>query len=517
MVRVLLVLITYHLSLITSAAQDRRFLHYDCMGVGALHSSPTATHHSPSSLHRLTAISTQWDSTRVYPVAVVLVAFADRAFSVEDPADRYNRLFNEEGYNEGVGPGCVADYFRSQSNGLFNLSFDIYGPVTLKKNCKNGGDYNYGSEDFKVATQQLVDSLKASSQETDFSRYDWDGDGYSEPFIYIYAGYGGNETVNEGQGYIWPNTSDFSTVVLNKPGEKSLKLMEYSASAELWSNDQSCGIGTICHEFCHTLGLPDLYPTSGDEFSVVDDWDLMDGGNYIDGGWCPPNFSAHEKMLFGWLKPEELTVPTAIDSLMPVAEGGKAYIVRTEQPNEFFLIENRQWRGWDLRTPGHGLLISHVDYDKWQWEYNSVNVRKDHHRYELVHADNLDYNEWEAIYAKGSQYIGGHSRYLSGTPYPFINDSVVNRALTDSTIPAATTFCGTGLLGKPITNITEHEGGSVSFRFMDEIPDGISDLTTHPSPLTPHSSLLFDLQGRRVQGTPRKGLYLRNGKKYIYR
>ena len=494
------------------SAQGRRFLRYNCI-------APTANNpSSPSGDKRgaprmLPTIKTQWDSTRVYPIAVVLVQFNDKTFSSEAPQDRYNRMFNEEGYNEGVGPGCVAEYFRCQSGGLFKPQFDVYGPVTIDKGYKDNG--SHGANSFVQATRLLADSLlQADSLNTDFSRYDWDNDGRAEAFIYVYAGYGGNESSNKVEGCIWPNTGTFSTVTLPTLQEEqpTITLRDYSASAELWSSDRSCGIGTICHEYTHSLGLPDIYPTSGSEYSVCDEWDLMDGGNFINDGWCPCNYSVHAKMLMGWLEPEELAEPADIDSLKPLADGGKAYIIRTESSNEFFLLENRQWNGWDLRTPGHGLLISHVDYDASLWSGNRVNTQADHHHYDLVHADNLSYTEWEEIFSKGNQYIGGHSRYLSGTPYPLLTDSIENRALTDESLPAATTFSGTELLGKPITAITENDDATISFLFMGGDPLGIrnlSPLTTHHSPLT------YDLMGRPITSPSYRGLVIKQGKKYI--
>ncbi len=68
-----------------------------------------------------------FDPERTYRVPVVLVSFSDMDFTMESPAEYYNRLFNEQGFNEGAGRGCVADYFREQSGGRLNLSFDIYG------------------------------------------------------------------------------------------------------------------------------------------------------------------------------------------------------------------------------------------------------------------------------------------------------------------------------------------------------------------------------------------------------
>ncbi|MBO4596795.1 MAG: hypothetical protein J5676_02795 [Bacteroidaceae bacterium] len=53
----------------------------------------------------------KFDPDKIYRVPVVLISFNDLDFSMDAPADYYNRIFNEYGYNEGVGPGCVAELF----------------------------------------------------------------------------------------------------------------------------------------------------------------------------------------------------------------------------------------------------------------------------------------------------------------------------------------------------------------------------------------------------------------------
>lgn len=489
-------LVICHLSPITSSAQT--IIRGNCL--------PDVTDGDVAAargVRHLPAINTHWDADRIYPVAVVLIEASDTTFSVEEPHDFYNRIFNEHEYNERNGKGCVADYFRDQSNGLFNMEFHIYGPVKVSQPMRVKSGKNYGRSSFMEAVQMVIDS----NPDVDFTQYDWDGNGYVEQVVIVYAGFGGNETNKLADGCIWPNTSSFNTVMA--PG---VKFSNYTASPELWaSNSQSCGIGTICHEFSHSLGLPDLYPTSPDAgYSVVDEWDLMDGGNFCDRGWCPPNYSAHEKMLLGWMTPEELTEPAAINNLQPVAEGGKAYIVRTEgNPNEFFLIENRQWNGWDLRAPGHGLLICHVDYLASVWSGNTVNNRQNHRRYEYVPADNWNYDQWDTyISANTSTYYNGHNRHLSTTPYPYQTEDFLNNALTDSTIPAAVTFSAPGLLSKPITDIVENEDGTVSFQFMATL-SGIVDVDQMS--LVSRPSRRYDLQGRRVDASYR-GLVICNGR-----
>ena len=78
-----------------------------------------------------------FDPQKTYRQPVILVTCIDADFSMADPANFYNRVFNERGYNEGVGIGCVADYVRDQSGGRLNVKFDIYGPV--KVDLKAGG------------------------------------------------------------------------------------------------------------------------------------------------------------------------------------------------------------------------------------------------------------------------------------------------------------------------------------------------------------------------------------------
>ena len=437
---------------------------------------------------KLSPMTIEWDSTKVYRSPVVLISFSDRDFHPDFSVAYYDSLFNVRGFNKGKGKGCVADYFREQSGGLLNLQFDVFGPVKVPYAMKKG-ENSYTSI-FSEAVKKIVDSLQV-----DLSTYDWDGDGTAEQVACITAGYGGNDSSKEASGCIWPRTGTFTTI-----STPTGSISKFTASCEMWASDErSCGIGTICHEFTHCLGLPDLYPTSGSEYSVLDEWSLMDGGNYINKGWCPPNFSPHEKMLMGWLTPIELTEATRIDSLKPVSEGGETYRV-SHTDNEYYLLQNRQWTGWDLRTPGHGLLIWHVDYLQSAWKANTLNNSPSHHRYELVHADNMDYNDWDVLVGNNSPYVGGHSTILSTSPYPLTGDERENRRLTDTSTPAAQMFnrndSGSNMLSKPIVHIEESEEGLISFDFMkgEDIADGIANVAAKPADPCGY----YDLSGRKI-------------------
>ena len=444
-----------------------------------------------------------WDAGSTYRQLVVLVSFDDCDFSWEDPQATYHEMFNTPGYNLRDGKGCVADYFCDQSNGLLNLAFDVYGPYKTHSKVKTGSsDGNDGHGAFREATRMLMDE----HPEIDFSVYDWNGDGYVEQVVYVYAGYSGNQSTIKDEGYIWPSTGSFSSIS-TKDG---YQISHYSASGELWVNNSSCGIGLICHEFSHCFGLPDVYPTSArvSDFSIVDEWDVMDGGTATNYGWCPPNYSPLEKMIMGWLTPTELTTDTTITDIKTIAEGGEVYMIR-HTDDEFFLLENRQWNGWDYGLPGYGLVVYHVNFISDLWQSNVVNNVQGKPNYSLVAADERTYTDWfDEILASEvkNPYVDTkrrlNSRILSTAPYPWQQD--------DNCVDEVTLFDD-----KSLCDITQHEDGTVSFTFHASGSD-ISHVKNETK-----AAGVYTLSGVKVsddgqtEGLP-KGVYIVNGCKIIH-
>ncbi|MCR5271189.1 MAG: M6 family metalloprotease domain-containing protein [Prevotella sp.] len=463
---------------------------------------------------RLPAINQTWDSTRIYKQLVVLLQFKGDStyFKTEKPRELYDSLFNVPGYHQRNGAGCVADYFKCQSNGLFNLEFDVYGPYTVSKKSQpienpNKETRNYGKDALAEATQLFL----ADHPEIDYSQYDWNGNGYMNQILFVYAGYTGNIRSEKSYGHIWPHTSSYKTITT--PDE--IKISDYTASAELWVNDTSCGIGTICHEFSHSLGLPDIYPTNGWLYSAVDEWDLMDGGNFTNYGWCPPNYSPQEKMAMGWLKPIELTEPASIIGLKSIADEGEIYIIK-HTDEEYYLLENRQWKGFDYALPGKGLLIWHILYRPNEWSSNTPNNTNGELHYELVNADDLDFSEWEQLIKQRgwSSYQNSHRRnnyHLSSSAYPCITDSISlrNDSLTNTSVPASVMItrnaAGENLLSKPITDIRMTEDGLISFNFMGGDPEILE--VKHPFN-DRKVALYYQLDGTLHQQNSKKGIYI---------
>jgi M6 family metalloprotease-like protein len=120
-----------------------------------------------------------------------------------------------------------------------------------------------------------------------YADYDWDGDKEVDQVFIVYAGYG------EAQGApaetIWPHESvlggTWDALTLD-----NVTLNTYACGQELAGKDSSdgthlAGIGTICHEFSHCLGLPDFYDTdantgANDTNYGTGTFDLMCGGSY---------------------------------------------------------------------------------------------------------------------------------------------------------------------------------------------------------------------------------------------
>ena len=463
--KIILLVLTALLPLCVLAQEEWEVRHGGCLPTGL----PQHSYANSSPLlssRRLPAINDQWDATRVYKQAVILIEFDeltdeasdDTKFSKENPAEYYDRLFNEPGFSERHSKGCVADYYREQSGGLLNLSFDVYGPITVHQKAQpydapDDKTRNYGRASFIEATNKVIDA----NPDINWKQYDWNGDGYVNQVIYVYACYSGN-TGQTSYGYIWPNTSTFSAIT----APDGTKIRDYSSSGERWPTSSVilCGLGTICHEFTHSLGLPDLYRTDISDNVILDMWDLMDGGNFTNYGFCPPNYTPMEKILLGWKEPEELTEPTTV--------------------------------GWDEGVPGKGLCVYHVIWNAEKWSSNKVN-NGDVQGYTLVHADGLDYYQWKEL-------LGGKIKYakngmmnnlaLSTTPFPYL----------PSEVDAVTSF--ELVEGKPVTNIQLDSDGKISFDFKGGAT-GIRSVNTLHSPYT-----YYDLQGCGVENPVRGQLYI---------
>ena len=453
---------------------------------------------------------------------VILAEFPDRKFKTANNHEKYEQILNAPGYTTSEGfRGSVADYFRDQSGGKFNLTFDVAGPYTAAHNAKYYGENDEDGNDL-YAHVLVAEMCQAADEEIDFSNYDWDGDGEAEEVFVVYAGKG--EADNYDENYIYPHMWSLALAGLDSLLFDGTLVDIYACSNEISSSGRINGIGTFCHEFSHCMGFPDFYDITYRGQFGMGYFDLMSGGNYTGNSFCPVGYTAYEKMTCGWTIPYELSNEDVIvDSLKPISEHGDTYIIYNDgNRNEYYLIENRQKTGWDSYYPAKGLLITHVDYDEEVWYNNIPNsiltqeeaeelgltCGNDHQRMTLFHADNND----DAKYwnAQGGYY----SKATTSTDlYPYQQCD----SLTATSKPAATLFNpnseGELLMTGAILDIKENSDNSMSFRYRAKPPvaDAVSTIwrDSHHTATT-----IYDLQGRKVT-VPKKGIYIVNGRKVV--
>ena len=327
---------------------------------------------------------------------VILVSYSDLAFEVENDSAAMSDMLNKEGYNYNGATGSARDYFIAQSNGTYTPEFDVVGPVTLTHERAFYGGNIGGRGTDKNPQQMIVDACQAVDTKVNFAQYDNDDDGKID-FVYVlFAGIGEND-INGEPDAIWPHNSSVSGKGCYLDG----KLLDnYACSGEINGNIHARnGIGTICHEFGHVIGLPDYYDTTPgggtnwDEGVTPNNWSVMDQGCYNNEGNTPPNYSIFDKYFMGWATPQFLakdaartiTMGTDYDEGYQIS-GGDA-IVPFSCTDSVYYIENRQPAGWDAYLPGHGMIVWRVVYDASAWNGNTLNKTARKPRLTLIAAD----------------------------------------------------------------------------------------------------------------------------------
>ncbi len=393
---------------------------------------------------------------------IILVNYQDVVFDESHTLDLYKQIANEENFTSNLGfKGSVHDYFLAQSRGQFDLTFDVYGPIELAHDQSYyGTNDSYGID--MHAEEMAVEACNQLKDEIDFTQYDWDGDGEVDQVFILYAGKG--EANGGGRDTVWPHewTLDEAGQELSIQG---VRINTYGCSCELQPGGID-GLGTICHEFSHCLGYPDMYDIDYAGHYGMDTWDLMDHGSYNGRGFMPAGYTGYERMVAGWLMPIELKGSMEVSGMKALSEGGESYIVYNKGcPDEYFLLENRQKTHWDSALGGEGLLILHVDYDEELWRYNIVNttgtfgeedgipvtLTNNHERCTVLHANNA------TTYTANPAFDA----------YPCNNvDSLTNNS-RPSTRVFNRNIDGSYFMNIKILDI-KNEDGLVAFRFLED-------------------------------------------------
>ena len=445
---------------------------------------------------------------------VILAEFQDTTFTIQDTKKVFtNYLMNEDHfsdkrYNQDQNYKGVRGYFKDCSYGKFTPVFDVVGPIKLPK---AHAVYGAGNDRMDLL---LADACAAVDGMVNFADYDANNDGIVDLVYVIYAGHSANTSGNKDTN-IWPKSGTIT--ISNKFDGKSIR--RYGVSNELNGSEKTSknnkkinGIGLFCHEFSHTLGLPDIYAYNTDaenqDNQGMEYWDIMDGGTGIRGGRVPASYLAWEREVMGWMNIDELKNDITINNLKSIDNGGKAYkIVNPKNSNEYIVLQSIQkgaWnQGWGDNTYGKGLFAYRISYKSGKVNiFDYPNNLKGKPRVIPIPADG---KILAAANAGGKLNV--YTAQLNGDPYPY---NGINK------IDKFTMYDGT-ILKWSIFDIVENDAERyVSFKFKNNETTGIQS----PSIIERSASdnRIYTLDGRYV-GTDASilphGIYIQNNKKFV--
>lgn len=340
------------------------------------------------------------------PILILLAQFSDLKFHYD--RERFESLLSLE-------EKSARRYFEDQfaAAGL-TFSIDIAPIVTLPNGYAYYGKNNSSGTD-KNPHLMVRDACQLADPYVDFSRYDSDGDGTVDNVFLFYAG--GDEADGAGDDHIWSHQwylRDGAGLSLTLDG---VLINSYACTSELMYTSRGTTlttIGTFCHEYSHSFGLPDYYDTDYEASGGISEglWislALMDGGNRNDGGRTPPWYNALDRYLLGLTEPRPLE--TGVQRLSPIDRSGDCLILQTDREGEYFLFECRAQEGWDSDIGGSGLLIYHIDRSTNtagektaadRWRDNTLNCYPGHPCVDLVEADPLVAARFPAARSSGT-------------------------------------------------------------------------------------------------------------------
>ena len=389
----------------------------------------------------------------------------DMADTSAHPREAFETLLFSE---DTVDPGSLREYFTEISYGNYKIGGEVHGWYTQPTYIQN---------------LWFTDFFAQADADIDYSRFDHDGNGYTDAIWVFHAGPGEEESHDPDD--IW----SFALSGLDYMTEDGVIIDRFACCPEEHVDGSIHTIRVVAHEASHVLGLPDLYDydgkldtttfyTPGDvnDHPVVDwcvmgyaGYGVMSYGTFQD----PSHQCAWSKTRLGFLEPVIINesrhhVPLPEVELNPVVYK----IKKSTFSHEYFLIENRNsnsdakfdhmdsdfsayfpWfsPGQNIKDPG--MIIYHVD------DAVSGNTRGPNNPHYMVRVEDAGYDPdrpWDGI----SEYSEWWYPYEFRIGAAFAAEDSGQDRFTPTSTPNSDWYNGPSYIW--ITNISE-SGARMTF------------------------------------------------------
>lgn len=352
----------------------------------------------------------------VMRLAVIPVEFDDIKHNDKIPLDEWEKLLFSKGEyrdkDNATGQpvfGSLNDFFQEQSCGAFRIEGKVFPWVKVSK---KRGDYSQGSgtSNRSALPSEALDKLLDREGRDAVNGYD--------ALFFIYAG--DRIRTNPGAVY-YPHVG---TLIHRGSNRRWNYLLTYEGG------DRMLTLNGCAKEFALLLGLPNLAARTENPGSEgLGPWCLLSNVNT---SGRPQHLCAWAKEQLGWIQPTVLD-PTVRQKLIlgPVEDSPRECfkVLARADGSEYFLLENRQKKGFDSDLPGAGLLI-------WRVVNNRPILEESH----------------------GIEGPAGPRVQLEHVPYP----SPANNSFTPLTTPSSVSVRGGGL-PVHITEIRRLPDGRIAF------------------------------------------------------
>lgn len=312
------------------------------------------------------------------PKNLLVILFNYENGSIDMPDEELEQIWADYIFGHGTIEGkdaTVNDYFREMSNGKCWFNPVLVGDNTtgvysvhLDKDYSDdqGRHEEYPFFEFNYDFAHVMDELAEKGLEIDrFCTPEIDSENYFETML-DYA-----LMTQEEHKTTW-YTSDavlciFPTYNFEKVGltPMSADFNRFGLYAHL---NHDSAFGTIAHELGHMLGAIDIY-----RYGYVEN-DLMSNGYDADEEYSVSHIDPYYKMIFGWSRVKYASCSGQTVLYPCTSEQYAPVLIPTDDPNQYFLVENRKAGGFDNyigENDLEGLTVWRVDKLALEKIYNT--------------------------------------------------------------------------------------------------------------------------------------------------